>query len=54
MYSDADVVVGHVVAAVHQRARLGGQHQELRGAHAGAVVYILLDEIRARIRRGCG
>ena len=42
-----DVLVGHVIAAARQRAGLGGQHEELRGADAGAVVDVLLDEVRA-------
>ena len=41
-----DVFVGHVIAAVHQRARLGGQHQVLNAADAGAEVDVLLDEVR--------
>jgi len=35
-------------AALHQRASLGGQHQELRGADTGAEVDVLLDEIGSR------
>ena len=41
----ADILVSDVVAALHQRPRLGGQYQELRGSYAGAVVHIFLDEI---------
>ncbi len=48
-----DVLVGHVVAAASQRAGLGRQHQELRGAHAGAVVDVLLDEVRGARRCSC-
>ena len=43
-----NVLVGHVVALMRERARLGGQHDELRGAHAGAVVDIFLTKSGAR------
>ena len=41
-----DVLVGDVIAAAGKRARLGGEHDELRGANAAAVVHIFLDEVR--------
>src|SRR5258706_1107184 len=44
----AYVLESHVVTALHQRAGLRGQYQELRGADAGSVVHILLDEIGRR------
>src|SRR5579862_5015605 len=41
----ADVFVGDVIAVTEQRAGLGGQHDKLRGAYAGAEVHVVLDEI---------
>ena len=40
-----DVLVGDVIAAARQRARLRRQHDELRGADAGAEVDVFLDEV---------
>ena len=40
-----DVVVGDVIALARESARLGGEHDELRGADAAAVVYVLLYEV---------
>ena len=42
----ADVVEAHVVAPVHQRARLAAEDEMLRRARAGAVGDPLLDEVR--------
>src|SRR5579883_1930177 len=44
-----DVFVRHMVAMPHQRSSFRGEHQELRRAHAGAEVYVVLHEIG----RGC-
>src|SRR5580700_6606015 len=41
----SDVVVGDVITAARQGAGLGSQYDELRGANAGAVVDVLLDEV---------
>ena len=48
---DRDVQLAHVfeadvIAAFHQRAGFGGQHQELRRAHAAAVVDVFLHDVR--------
>ena len=42
----ADVLEAHVVAAVHERARLAAEDEMLRRARAGAVRHPLLDEVR--------
>ena len=47
----ADVFVGHVIAVAQQGASFRRQHDELRGAHAGAVVDVFLDEVRELWRR---
>ena len=41
-----DVVARHVVAAIHERPRLGGERQEHRGAHARAVLDVLAHDVR--------
>ena len=43
----ANVFISNVKTAMHQRARLARQHQELRGPHAAAKIDVLLDEIGA-------
>ena len=47
-----DVVVGDVIALVRERAGLGGEHDELRRADAGAVVDVFLDEVRCAFTLG--
>ena len=50
-----DVLVRDVIAALHQRARLRRERDELRGADAGAVVHVLLHHLgRVRIVRPRG
>ena len=44
-----NVFIGHMVAAPRKRPRLGREHDELRGSHARAVIYIFLDEVRSFI-----
>src|SRR4051812_13491891 len=48
------VVVGNMIAALHERPRLRAQYQELRRAHAGPVVYVLVYEVRSIPVRAAG
>jgi len=42
-----DVFVGDMVSAARERASLCGEHDKLRGAHAGAIVHVFFDEVRS-------
>ncbi len=43
----SDIFVGDVIPATQQSAGFGGQHNELRGAHASAEIHVALHEIRS-------
>ena len=47
-----NVLDGDVIPALHQGAGLRTENQELRSAQAGAVVHVLLDEVRSILADG--